>query len=123
MNCYRCGYEYSGPMCLVCGKMAPTPNNPVGADNDSLRIAVIVPENGALTAGMLDRLQTGVDHYQLDNASQPQQHIFVYTPGRAGQLFDLLQSTDQIKDRTILFNGRRRPYDTDLWLPLLWYVT
>lgn len=120
MNCYRCGYNYSGSECLVCGKQSPTDDDPIGGDSDLLRIALIVPD--LLSENHIDRLIKDSDHYQLDMTAAQRKHIFVYTPTKASALFEALSITEGVRERSILFNGRQRPHDTELWLPLLWFL-
>jgi len=120
MNCYRCGYDYSGQECLVCGKQSPTEDNPVGGDSQTLRIAVLIHDSESIETFLQDYKEKAF-HYQFCDDSEDKTHIFVYTPDTSVALFELLEKTEEMKERTILFNGRKRPYDTDLWLPLLWF--
>lgn len=123
MNCYRCGYDFTGDRCLICGKYGPTPQDPVGGDSNDLRIAVILSPAAAIPAERVALLREKSAYYRLQEATSPAQHVFVYTPRESAALFELLQATETVKERTLLFNGRRRPLDTDLWLPLLWFMT
>ena len=123
MNCYRCGFDFSGSKCLVCGKLAPSENDPVGRDSSELRIAVVVPDREPVTEMMVTDLKEKTDHYQLESDNRNREHIFVYTPRQTQALFELLEKTETIERRKILFNGRVRPYDAELWLPLLWFTT
>jgi len=123
MKCYRCGFDYSGSQCLICGKYAPTKDDLIGPDGNELRIAVIIPDRKLVSEETIIPLQGKAEHYHYHANGAENSHIYVYTPHQGKALFELLQGTENVVDRTILFNGRQRPYATDLWLPLLWFFT
>lgn len=124
MNCYRCGYDFAGTSCPVCGKHAPFGVDAIGADGNELRIAVLLWPRESFSEETLQSFQRGAVHYRfVESSASSGHHVFVYTPQESSALFRLLQATEQSGKRTILFNGRRRPFDTELWLPLLWYVS
>ncbi|MFC1849754.1 hypothetical protein ACFL27_06055 [candidate division CSSED10-310 bacterium] len=123
MNCYRCGFDYTGAQCLICGKLAPTDDNPAGDDAQELRIAVLIPPDKVVSEQTLTGYRQQAEHYQFCPNGAQRQHVFVYTPTHSKALFRLLQETESVRERQILFNGRRRPYASDLWLPLLWYLS
>lgn len=123
MNCYRCGFDFTDNQCPVCGKFAPTEKDPVGVDSEELRIAVLVPSVPQAADVARDVLAAKARHYGIYERGSERTSVYVYTPLEAAALFEVLQVTENVPDREILFNGRRRPLDLDLWLPLLWYLT
>jgi len=94
----------------------------VGVDAEDVRIAVIIPKGAPGAHNELDPFQTTAMYYQSARVDGNDEDVFVYTPLQAHDLFEILRTTEEVRERKILINGRRRPYDTDLWLPLLWFL-
>lgn len=122
MNCYRCGFDYTGSKCFVCGQRTPSDENTDVVDSEKLHIAVICPDTKLFKTDKIVDFTEKADYYLYDASKQDNKHVFVYYPSNTQQLFKLLEFTDGLIGREFLFNGRRRPYDTDLWLPLLWFL-
>jgi hypothetical protein len=116
MICRRCGHEHTQTHCPVCGQ--PRPDQIATAEQRAahrqrLHVTAVLPHDVAARVGPL-----------LERASHchrgPDRVLATYREGNFAPFFELWQAIAEEPRCELLFNGQRRPYDRELWIPLMW---
>jgi hypothetical protein len=116
MICRRCGHEHGAGQCPVCGQPRPellATQEQRRAYRQRLHVAAWVPlERAPELAAWLER----ADHRHVDG----QRLLATYVEGNFRPFLKLWEAIADDPRCELLFNGRRRPYDRELWIPLMW---
>ena len=116
MICRRCGHEHEVLACPLCGQPRPdqlaTPEQR-RAYRQRLHVTAVLPAD--LAVPLADNLAEA--SYRHVTAER------VYATFREDNLRPFLRLWESISEDPrceLLFNGQRRAYDRELWIPLMW---
>jgi hypothetical protein len=116
MICRRCGHEHVETACPLCGQPRPdqiaTPEQR-RVYRQRLHVTAVLPREVAQRQERLLALAS----YRCASDKR------VWATFREDNLPPFLQLWEAIAEEPhceLLFNGQRRPYDRELWIPLLW---
>lgn len=116
MICRRCGHEHSGVQCPLCGQPQPdqiaTPEQR-RAYRQRLHVTVVLPRDSAATVEPLLALASH-RHQEGDRV------LATYREDALPNFLKLWDAIGVDPRCELLFNGQRRPFDRELWIPLIW---
>jgi hypothetical protein len=122
MICPRCGFPGHMP-CKLCGQtdfITYELNRFTKASPGRLEFTVILSRRD-LDLQNLGLTEAGCDYAQTDEYF-PRIFCF-FSQKNIARFSTFLGSVQHIKSKSLLINGRWRPYSQELWLPLLEMVT
>jgi len=118
MTCPRCGFPTTDTPCILCGQTDFTAFEMArfgDAAPPRFEFTVVVYSRELITAPPIDRFP-GVST-ELTRETQPRRFYF-FPDGCPATVADLLKELPDHIRRSVLINGRLRPYSQELWLPL-----
>lgn len=116
MICRRCGHEHERTACPLCGQPRPdqiaTPEQRRGHRQRLFVTAVLPSELADRHKALLDRAS-----YRWSGGRRV---WATFQEDNFAPFFRLWEAISGEPRCELLFNGQRRPYDRDLWIPLMW---
>ena len=116
MICRRCGHEHGVTVCPLCGQPRPeqiATEEQRNAWRQRLHVTALMPKD------LADSVQSLVDRADY-KAAEGRQIMATFREGNFEPFFRLWEAISEDSRCELLFNGQRRPYDRDLWIPLMW---
>ena len=119
MICRRCGHEHEATACPLCGQPRPdqiaTPEQRK-AHRQRLHVTAVLPPE---VAGRHELLLAGAAYRWTGRGRV----YATFHEENFASFFRLWEAISEEPRCELLFNGQRRPYDRELWIPLLWLAS